>query len=97
MKIQTSGSNSFSKSTMRKLKQFSFELDIYLMLSSLRVFVFPENEKVFWDINTKIPVLIKRNSQCLFVASSEKSVFVAVGPYTFLVKNSDLNKIKKQY
>jgi hypothetical protein len=97
MKIQASGSNSFSKSTMRKLKQFSFELDIYLMLSNLRIFVFTDKEKVFWDINTKIPVLIKRNSQCLFVASSEKNVFVAVGPYTFLVKKSDLDKSKKQY
>lgn len=95
MKIQASGSNCFSKSTIRKLKQFSLELDIYLVLSNLRVFVFPEKEKVLWDINTNIPIIIKRESQCFLEASNEKNAFVTVGSHTFLVKKSDIKKIKK--
>ena len=95
MKIQASGSSSFSKSAIRQLKQFSLELDMYLVLSNLRIFVFPEYEKLFWDINTKMPIIIKRESQCILKASNETNAFVTVGSCTFLVKKSDIKKIKK--
>ena len=95
MKTQASGSNSFSKSAIRQLKQFSLELDIYLALSNLRIFAFPESEKLFWDINSKMPIMIKRESQCLLEASNETNAFVTVGSCTFLVKKSDIKSFKK--
>ena len=89
-----SGSN-FSQFTIRRLKQFSLELDIYLTLKCLRFFKFSQEKKILIELKTLKPVEIKNESQCIFKASDDKFAYVSVGSFDFVVKKSEITSSLK--
>jgi hypothetical protein len=93
MNHQTSGSN-FSKVDIRRLKQFSLDLDVYLALKHLRFLSFSQDKKVLIDLKTLKPVEIKNESQCILKAYNNKHACVIVGSFTFIVKITEIKKKK---
>lgn len=91
---QASGSSSFSESSIRRLKQFSLELDLYLALKSLKVLNFNQNKKVLIDLNTLMPIEIKNETQCIINCASKDYVYITVGSFLFLVNSSDIKDFK---
>tara|TARA_B100000035_G_scaffold276433_2_gene254082 strand:+ start:4317 stop:4598 length:282 start_codon:yes stop_codon:yes gene_type:complete len=87
---QVSGSNSFSRSSIRRLKQFSLELDLYLALKNLRVLNFNKSKKVLIDLNSLTPIEIKNETQCIVNYIDSDYSYITVGSFSFLVKNSDI-------
>lgn len=94
MEMLASGSN-FSESTIRKLKKFSLELDVYLALKDLRFLDFKEEKRILIDLNTLSPIEIKNKSQCLLRAYNNYYAYITVGSFSFLVKKSEVIKTKR--
>ena len=89
MNHQVSGST-FSQSSIRKLKQFSLELDMFLIIKRLRFLNFKDSKKVLIDLKTLAPIEIKNGTQCIVTPYNKKYSFISVGPFYFLVKNLEL-------
>jgi len=96
MNHQASGSN-FSKVDIRRLKQFSLDLDVYLALKDLRFLNFGQDKKVLIDLKTLKPVEIKNESQCILKAYNNRYACVIVGSFTFIVKLSEIKKKKEKH
>ena len=93
IKNQVTGSSAFSDASIRRLKQFSMELDVFLMLKNLRKLSFNKDKKVLIDLNSLAPIEIKNNTQCILVSNSNNYAHITIGLFSFIVKKSDIKKI----
>ena len=89
---QVSGST-FDESIIKRLKAFSFELDMILALRNLRIFSFKESHRYLLDLNTNTMVLIRKGSNCSIKSIGEIKSYVSVGNCIFLVDNKDIIEI----
>ena len=85
MITQSTGSF-FTDREIKELKNFSFKLDIFLVLKNTRKFNFKEDKKFLFDILTENIVKVSRGSLCYLEKEANGYCFVTVGSHLFVVE-----------